>query len=55
MNVLFVGPYRQNDGWGMATKSYIRAVATKCPNLTIRPVFLASASNDELEPDLVHH
>lgn len=55
MNVLFVGPYRQNDGWGMATKSYIRAVATKYPNLTIRPVFLASASNNELEPDLLKY
>lgn len=55
MNVLFLGPYRQNDGWGLATKNYIRAVATKYPKLTIRPLFLASSSNNDLEPDLLKY
>lgn len=45
MNVLFVGPYRQQDGWGLATQSYIRALASKKHNLTTRPVFLGSPSN----------
>jgi len=45
MNVLFVGPYRQQDGWGLATQSYIRAVASQKHNLTTRPVFLGAPSN----------
>jgi glycosyltransferase involved in cell wall biosynthesis len=42
MNILFVGPYRQPDGWGMATRSYIKALATKHKNITTRPVYLAT-------------
>jgi hypothetical protein len=40
-NVLFIGPYRQNDGWGEAAKQYIRAlIQSKC-NLTIKPVYMS--------------
>lgn len=53
MNALFIGPYRQNDGWGLASKNYIRSIATKFPNLTIRPIFLASGSNENLDSDLL--
>lgn len=55
MNVLFVGPYRQNDGWGLATKNYIRAIATQFSNLTIRPLFLASSSKEDLDQDLLKY
>lgn len=54
MNVLFVGPYRQNDGWGLASQSYIRALASQYKNLTIRPVFLAGASTAKLDQDLLN-
>lgn len=50
MNILFVGPYRQNDGWGLATQSYIKALGTKHNNLTTRPIFFTSAPS-EYEPD----
>lgn len=50
MNILFVGPYRQNDGWGLATQSYIKALGTKYNNLTTRPIFFTSAPS-EYEPD----
>jgi len=55
MNILFIGPYRQNDGWGSATKNYIKSLATQYKNLTIRPVFLAQSSNDELDNDLLKY
>jgi glycosyltransferase involved in cell wall biosynthesis len=55
MNILFIGPYRQNDGWGSATKNYIKSLATQYKNLTIRPVFLAQSSNDELDSDLLKY
>lgn len=42
MNILFIGPYRQNDGWGMASRSYIKAIATQNKNLTTRPVYLST-------------
>jgi glycosyltransferase involved in cell wall biosynthesis len=43
MNILFIGPYRQNDGWGLAAQSYIKALGTTGHNITTRPVFLAGA------------
>lgn len=45
MNILFVGPYRQGDGWGLATRSYIKAVGTKYKNITTRPIYLAGSDN----------
>lgn len=47
MNVLFVGPYRQHDGWGLAARDYIRSLAT-IPNinLTTRPIYLAPGNTD---------
>jgi len=48
MNVLFIGPYRQNDGWGLAARDYIRAIATKPEiSLTTRPIYLAPGNTDE--------
>lgn len=46
-NILFIGPYRQLDGWGLATRDYIRSLAT-IPNINIttRPVHLAPGYND---------
>jgi len=46
-NVLFIGPYRQLDGWGLATRDYIRSLAT-IPNINIttRPIYLAPGYND---------
>lgn len=41
-NILFVGPYRQADGWGEATRSYIRAVASTDNNLTIHPNYFTN-------------
>ena len=38
MNILFVGPYRQADGWGEAAKHYIKALS-HVGELAIRPIF----------------
>lgn len=53
MNALFIGPYRQNDGWGAATRDYIKAIATQIKNITIRPIYLASNVIDSLDNDLL--
>ena len=44
MNSLFIGPYRQDDGWGMSARDYIRSIATQTENLTTRPYFYTGQS-----------
>lgn len=39
-NVLFIGPYRQSDGWGNASKEYLRALKKTKYNVVSRPVYL---------------
>lgn len=48
MNALFIGPYRQNDGWGMATRDYIKAIGTQINNITTRPTYFIP---NVIEPD----
>lgn len=48
MNALFIGPYRQNDGWGMASRDYIKAISTQIPNITTRPTYFIP---NTVEPD----
>ena len=53
MNILFVGPYRQNDGWGLASQSYIKALGTTGHNITTRPVFLAGGDTGLEDPEIL--
>ena len=47
-NVLFIGPYRQLDGWGLASIDYIRAISTnKDINLTTRPIYLSLSNTNQ--------
>lgn len=42
-NVLYIGPYRQGDGWGYAAKEYVN-ILSKCDcNLSIKPVYMSSS------------
>lgn len=45
MNALFIGPYRQDDGWGLASKDYLKAIGTKINNVTSRPLYLGKPSH----------
>lgn len=45
MNVLYIGPYRQNDGWGYAAKSYFEALHHSGLNLTARPIFMNNSQD----------
>lgn len=48
MNILFIGPYRQKDGWGLASRDYIKAIASlEDINLSTRPIYLAPGNTDE--------
>lgn len=46
MNALFIGPYRQNDGWGIASREYIKAIATQIPDLATRPIYYTENKAD---------
>jgi glycosyltransferase involved in cell wall biosynthesis len=55
MKVLFIGPYRQNDGWGDAAKNYCRALAkTEGVELAIRPIYMGRNFCD-VEEDLMEY
>ena len=45
MNALFIGTYRQDDGWGLASKDYLKAIGTKINNITSRPLYLGRPSD----------
>lgn len=50
MNGLFIGPYRQNDGWGFAASDYVKAISTQMPNLAARPLYHVFNKTDEIDP-----
>tara|TARA_R110002020_G_scaffold96911_3_gene231534 strand:+ start:161 stop:1276 length:1116 start_codon:yes stop_codon:yes gene_type:complete len=53
VNLLFIGPYRQDDGWGNAAKAYIRALAKiESVNLCIRPIQMG-ASVCDIDEDII--
>ncbi len=54
-NILFIGPYRQNDGWGDAALSYIRALQHTSHNITIRPIYMGHnfRQDDDLSQDIL--
>ena len=42
MNVMFVGPYRQNDSWGMVSRNFLEYIynhASEDINLITRPIY----------------
>lgn len=57
MNILYIGPYRQTDGWGHAARDYIKALLTQNINLAIRPIYMSPRDsflqNDDLDEDFL--
>lgn len=52
LNVLFKGVYRQNDGWGLASRDYLRALSQTDCNVQAQNVFLSS-HRDETVPEWI--
>ena len=40
MNILFVGPYRQEDEWGRKSRAILQALQKTDHSVTARPLFL---------------
>ena len=53
MNILFAGPYRQNDGWGLAARDYLKALLKTKYNIACKPVFMAWSLNQNLLPEFI--
>jgi glycosyltransferase involved in cell wall biosynthesis len=46
-NILYIGPYRQNDSWGESCRSYIRAISSnKNFKLKIHPIYYTNNITD---------
>ena len=57
MNILFIGPYRQKDGWGYSARDYIKSLLTTDSNVCSRPIYLTDSKDllktSELSDDIV--
>jgi glycosyltransferase involved in cell wall biosynthesis len=51
--VLFIGPYRQNDGWGVGAKAYIEALRLCDIDLVIKPVYMSNNIDRNIPEELV--
>ncbi len=47
MNILFIGPYRQLDGWGYAACDYAQSLLTTEHNISIKPIYMANVGRRE--------
>ena len=41
-NILFIGPYRQQDGWGVASRDYAKAFLHSQHEVTLNPIYLST-------------
>ncbi len=48
-NVLFLGPYRQRDGWGRASQDYLSAIMQSKHQVAARPIYLAWVYADKVD------
>ena len=48
MNILFIGPYRQNDEWGRKSRSMLKAIQNTDHSITCRPIYLSRNTTKDL-------
>lgn len=47
-NILFIGPYRQDDGWGLASRDYLLSICSYANNVKAQPIYLATNLNNNI-------
>ena len=52
MNIFYIGPYRQGDGWGYAAKSYLEALCTTNHNVVARPIYFSNSIDNNVPSNL---
>lgn len=54
MNILFIGPYRQNDGWGLAAKDYLSCLnQIEGHTVSAAPIYMSNNLDNDIDPELV--
>jgi glycosyltransferase involved in cell wall biosynthesis len=58
-NILYVGPYKQNDGWGYAARDYLKSISYACQklgyNLKSSPIYLSGNIDNNVPEDIKAH
>jgi glycosyltransferase involved in cell wall biosynthesis len=58
-NILYVGPYKQNDGWGYAARDYLKSISYACQklgyNLKASPIYLSGNIDNNIPEDIKDH
>jgi hypothetical protein len=55
MNVLFIGPYRQQDEWGRKSRAILQSLQRSQHNITARPIFLSSSNQYDTYQEIAEH
>ena len=53
MKILYVGPYRQNDGWGLASRDLAMALSKSVHEVAARPLYMTSSNITRTIPEEV--
>jgi glycosyltransferase involved in cell wall biosynthesis len=53
MNILFIGPYRQSDGWGYAAQDYLMALNLTSHNIAARPIYMSNNINSHIPNEIL--
>ena len=55
-NILYVGPYKQNDGWGYAARDYLKSISYACQklgyNLKSSPIYLSGNIDSDIPENI---
>lgn len=52
-NILYVGPYRQSDGWGQASKDYLSSLLTTHHNIHCQPIYMSNNIDKDISQSLI--
>lgn len=54
MNVLYLGPYRQADNWGVLSRSFLNSlISLEDLHVSCRPMFMGSSSIQSVDADII--
>lgn len=48
-NILYIGPYRQNDGWGRAARDYILSINETNNNIHCQPIYMSNNIDADID------
>lgn len=51
-NILYIGPYRQKDGWGLAARDYILSLKETNNNIHCQPVYMSNNIDINIDAEI---